>query len=82
MSRINVMLPTWARRRSRQSPSDRIRLGGAGSSGRRLRAAFAQAQQADFAVATSSCTTALHLALIVAGVGRATTLSVLLHCHG
>src|SRR5688500_2558371 len=33
-------------------------------------AAFAEAQQADYAVATSSCTTALHLALIVAGVGQ------------
>ncbi|MFC5931593.1 DegT/DnrJ/EryC1/StrS family aminotransferase [Cryobacterium melibiosiphilum] len=30
--------------------------------------AFAQEMQADFAVATSNCTTALHLALIVAGV--------------
>lgn len=30
---------------------------------------FADAQQAGFAVATSSCTTALHLALVVAGVG-------------
>ncbi|MBU5424210.1 DegT/DnrJ/EryC1/StrS family aminotransferase [Cellulomonas hominis] len=31
--------------------------------------AFAAAQQADHAVAVSSCTTALHLALVVAGVG-------------
>lgn len=32
-------------------------------------AAFALAQQAPYAVAVSSCTTALHLALVVAGVG-------------
>lgn len=31
---------------------------------------FASAMQAPFAVATSSCTTALHLALIVAGIGE------------
>jgi dTDP-4-amino-4,6-dideoxygalactose transaminase len=31
---------------------------------------FAEAMQVPFAVATTSCTTALHLALIVAGVGR------------
>ncbi|HYP74179.1 MAG TPA: DegT/DnrJ/EryC1/StrS family aminotransferase [Microbacterium sp.] len=31
--------------------------------------AFAEAMQAPYAVATSSCTTALHLALIVAGIG-------------
>ena len=30
---------------------------------------FADAMQAPFAVATTSCTTALHLALIVAGIG-------------
>lgn len=30
---------------------------------------FAEAQQADHAVALSSCTTALHLALVVAGIG-------------
>lgn len=33
-------------------------------------AAFAQRMQAQHAVAVSSCTTALHLALVVAGVGR------------
>lgn len=36
---------------------------------REFEAAFAAAQGARFAVATSSCTTALHLALVVAGIG-------------
>ncbi|WP_295122269.1 DegT/DnrJ/EryC1/StrS aminotransferase family protein [uncultured Leifsonia sp.] len=36
----------------------------------RFEEAFAQAMGAEHAVATSNCTTALHLALVVAGVGR------------
>ncbi|WP_052436198.1 DegT/DnrJ/EryC1/StrS family aminotransferase [Georgenia sp. SUBG003] len=35
----------------------------------RFEEAFAEAQQVQHAIATSSCTTALHLALVVAGVG-------------
>ncbi|MFP3526305.1 DegT/DnrJ/EryC1/StrS family aminotransferase, partial [Pantoea sp. SIMBA_072] len=36
---------------------------------RQFEEAFAKEQRAGFAVATSSCTSALHLALAVAGVG-------------
>ena len=54
----------------------RLRLGGPGPArSRRSRRRSPQAMQVEHAVAASSCTTALHLALVVAGVGPATTSS-------
>jgi dTDP-4-amino-4,6-dideoxygalactose transaminase len=71
MSRINVMLPYLGQ--DEIQAVTRVIESGWVAQGPRVaafEAAFAKAQQADFAVATSSCTTALHLALTVAGVGR------------
>ena len=70
-SRINVMLP-WLGEEEVAAVAEVIRSGWV-AQGPRVAAfeeAFATAQQATHAVAASSCTTALHLALLVAGVSR------------
>ena len=68
--RINVMKP-WLGREEIDAVAEAIDSGWI-AQGPRVIAfenEFAIAMQADFAVATSSCTTALHLALVVAGIG-------------
>jgi dTDP-4-amino-4,6-dideoxygalactose transaminase len=71
MSRINVMLP-YLGEEEIAAVSEVIESGWVAQGPRvaAFEAAFAKAQHAEFAVATSSCTTALHLALIVTGVGQ------------
>jgi dTDP-4-amino-4,6-dideoxygalactose transaminase len=71
MSRINVMLP-YLGEEEIAAVTEVIESGWVAQGPRvtAFEAAFAMAQQAGFAVATSSCTTALHLALVVAGVGQ------------
>ena len=69
MSRINVMQP-WLGEAEIAAVTEVISSGWV-AQGPRVAAfetEFARVQQADFAVATSSCTTALHLALVVAGI--------------
>ena len=70
MSRINVMQP-WLGEEEIAAVTEVIRSGWVAQGPRvaEFEAAFAEAQQAAHAVAVSSCTTALHLALVVAGVG-------------
>ena len=69
MSRINVMQP-WFGPEEIAAVTEVIASGWVAQGPRvaEFEAAFAQAMQAEHAVATSSCTTALHLALLVAGV--------------
>ena len=70
MSRINVMQP-WMGEAEIAAVTEVIASGWV-AQGPRVAAfeeAFARRMDADYAVATSSCTTALHLALVVAGVG-------------
>ena len=70
MARINVMRP-WLGQDEVAAVTEVIESGWV-AQGPRVAAfeeAFAQRMQAEHAVATSSCTTALHLALVVAGVG-------------
>ena len=70
MSRINVMQP-WLGAEEIAAVTEVISSGWVAQGPRvaAFEAEFARVQQAAFAVATSSCTTALHLALVVAGVG-------------
>lgn len=69
MSRINVMLP-WLGEEEAAATSEVIASGWVAQGPRVLRfeELFAEAMGAEHAVATSNCTTALHLALVVAGV--------------
>lgn len=70
MSRINVMQP-WLGEEETAAVADVIASGWV-AQGPRVAAfeeAFAARQEADHAVAVSSCTAGLHLALLVAGVG-------------
>jgi dTDP-4-amino-4,6-dideoxygalactose transaminase len=70
MNRINVMKP-WFGPEEVQAVTEVLESGWVAQGPRvaRFEAAFAEAMQCGHAVATSSCTTALHLAMIVAGVG-------------
>jgi dTDP-4-amino-4,6-dideoxygalactose transaminase len=70
MSRVNVMQP-WLGQEEAQALAEVVASGWV-AQGPRVAAfehAFAQSQRASYAVATSNCTTALHLALVVAGLG-------------
>lgn len=69
-SRINVMVP-WLGDAEVAAVTEVIRSGWVAQGPRvaEFERLFAESQQATHAVATSSCTTALHLALVVAGAG-------------
>lgn len=69
-ARINVMVP-WLGQEEVDAVAEAIASGWVAQGPRvaRFEREFADAMQARHAVATSSCTTALHLALIVAGIG-------------
>ena len=70
MDRINVMQP-WFGEEEVAAVTEVLRSGwvAQGPKVRQFEETFAARQQAPYAVAVSSCTTALHLALHVAGVG-------------
>jgi dTDP-4-amino-4,6-dideoxygalactose transaminase len=70
MNRINVMKP-WFGDEEAQAVVEVLQSGwvAQGPKVASFEAAFAAAMHADHAVATSSCTSALHLALVVAGIG-------------
>jgi dTDP-4-amino-4,6-dideoxygalactose transaminase len=70
VSRINVMQP-WLGEDEIEAVTAVLRSGwvAQGPQVAAFERAFAVAQEAPYAVAVSSCTTALHLALVVAGVG-------------
>ena len=69
LPRINVMKP-WLGTEEAEALAGVIASGwvAQGPKVAEFEAAFAAVQQAGFAVATSNCTTALHLALVVAGI--------------
>lgn len=71
MTRINVMQP-WLGDEEIAALTDVIASGWIAQGPRvaEFERAFALSQEADDAIAVSSCTAALHLALVVAGVGR------------
>ncbi|WP_153503492.1 DegT/DnrJ/EryC1/StrS family aminotransferase [Cumulibacter manganitolerans] len=68
--RINVMLP-WLGEEESKALAEVIESGWVAQGPRvaRFESEFAAVMQAEHAVAVTSCTTALHLALIVAGIG-------------
>ena len=70
MSRINVMQP-WLGAEEMAAVTEVIESGWVAQGPRvaEFESAFCSRMQAPYAVAVSSCTTALHLALVVAGVG-------------
>ncbi len=70
MNRINVMLP-WLGDEEAAAVVEVVRSGWVAQGPRvaEFERRFAEHQEAAHAVATSNCTTALHLALVVAGIG-------------
>ncbi|MGX1163226.1 dTDP-4-amino-4,6-dideoxygalactose transaminase [Arthrobacter sp. SLBN-100] len=70
LSRINVMKP-WLGEEEARALAEVVASGwvAQGPKVKEFEAAFAAAQGVRHAVATSNCTTALHLALVVAGIG-------------
>lgn len=71
MSRVNVMQP-WLGAEEVAAVTEVLESGWVAQGPRvaAFEAEFARVQQAHYAVATSSCTTALHLALLIVGVER------------
>jgi dTDP-4-amino-4,6-dideoxygalactose transaminase len=71
MNRINVMKP-WFGPEESEALAEVIESGWVAQGPRvvRFEEAFAAAMGIEHAVATSNCTTALHLALVVAGIGQ------------